>query len=220
VKPAVNPSVGEITTNIIIAKIPLTTRLPVIISPTIVREKPIITPAIAKSLMELCINIARRVNRSAIHSAPENPASITPLTISGGGQITPEIPYEAIDAPTIQPIRVLLAEIGKPLAVSSPRIKIPQSSAIMITTGVMAYGWIIPVPMVFAIAVVRRKGPAILHNAASNRAYSGFNALVATIVAIEFPAPFKPLTKLKASASITPKHRITSISTVACYNLA
>lgn len=58
-----------------------------------------------------------------------------------------------------------------------------------------------PLPMVAATAVPRRKGPMKLKMAARMRAWPGVRTLVATTVAMALAASWKPLTKSKMRAT-------------------
>jgi len=84
--------------------------------------------------------------------------------------------------------------------------------AMRIIGGVRKAGSTSPLPMVAAIAVVKRRGPRRLKTPARSTACRGDRALVAMMVAIEFAASFRPFAKLKSSASRMPRMMIGSIA--------
>jgi hypothetical protein len=80
-----------------------------------------------------------------------------------------------------------------------------------ITKGVRYIGSTIPFPIVLATAVVNKRGPIKLKNAAIVTALIGVRTRVVTTVAIEFVASFIPLTKLKRRARIIPTRMMKSM---------
>ena len=60
-----------------------------------------------------------------------------------------------------------------------------------------------PLPMVFATSVPKRKKAAIFQNAAQMTAWIGVSTRVATIVATEFALSCMPFVKSKQSATAT-----------------
>ena len=87
---------------------------------------------------------------------------------------------------------------------------IAESRAEMMTRSVTAFGATIPVPTVFATAVVR-KAPKMFMVAARATATKGDRTLVDTTVAIAFAESCHPFVMSKATARIMMKVRISCV---------
>jgi hypothetical protein len=127
-----------------------------------------------------------------------------------GRIITPRPVYAAAD-PTRPPTSACVAEIGMPKCVEKYTHRTATNTPMTITKGVRYIGSTIPFPIVLATAVVNKRGPIKLKNAAIVTALIGVRTRVVTTVAIEFVASFIPLTKLKRRARIIPTRMMKSM---------
>src|SRR6476646_447418 len=124
----------------------------------------------------------------------------TPIVWRPSGMIAPK-PALATAAPTNPPTSACDDEEGSPrYAVTTFQVMAPASPAKMTPIEITS-GCTTPVAIVDATAVPKTAKAMKLKNAAQTTAWNGLSTLVETMVAIEFAASWKPLTKSKASAT-------------------
>jgi hypothetical protein len=123
-----------------------------------------------------------------------------------------QTPTPAMPAPRSPPIRAWLLDTGIPRREVARTQSTAPTIAMRISAGVRNDGSTIPLPIVAAIAVVKRRGPRRLKTPARSTACRGVKALVAMMVAIAFAASFKPFEKLKRRARRMPRMMIGSMA--------